>query len=173
MRHTTSWIPHTSLGIAPLALLTALTGCACGSFEAYLPDWDRDYSGHEVCGADNGSFGQVDYLQPNQFTLFVSPRVHGSAERREEMNTQHMVVYMRRDEMVEGAFPELNPWGDLSGGAAHSGEVEVLRFEETGSADELLHTARYRLRWDLTWGTDDGQSVYKHAEATDWVEAFL
>lgn len=162
-----------AIGAVLVLACAALCGCSCGSFDAYLPNYDRSYTGHEVCGADAGSFGQVDYLQPNQFTLFVSPRIHGGQERREEMNTQHMVIYMRRDEMVEGAFPEINPWGDLSGAGTPSGEVEVLRYEETGSADELLHTARFRLHWDLTWGQDDGQSTYKHAQATDWVEAFL
>ena len=159
-----------------LALPLWLAGCICGSFEGYLPGNDRHYTGREICGAGFGAFGDVGAINTNQFALHMHPDVDGSQERQEEINGYHLVTYMRRDEMVEGAFPELDPWGVVSGANASGGEIEVLDYEleerDTGTGI-VLRTARYRLRWDLTWGSDEEGEPYLRCEATDWVEASL
>jgi hypothetical protein len=155
-----------------LAALVGFTGCSCGTFEAWLPGNDRSYTGHEVCGGSTGSFGSVGAINSNEFALHMNPRVHGTAARREEMNNYLMVTYMRREEMVAGAFPELDPWGMLSGAPVTDGEIEVLDYElkeNEGSSD----LGRWRLRWDLLWGEEEGDAQYLHYEGTDWVEAFL
>ncbi|MBT3220470.1 MAG: hypothetical protein HN348_15395 [Proteobacteria bacterium] len=149
-----------------------MSGCKCGSFQAYLPQHDRNYRGHEKCGAKAGTFGQVNTIRTNEYTLFVSPRVHGSAKRREETSSYVLTLQMRRDEMIDGAAPELDPWGLTSTDGGPQGEIDVISCEDKESAMSSQRWMRCRLHWDLTWGEDDGD-LYFHSQGTDWVEAFL
>ena len=152
-----------------------LTGCSCGSFSAYLPSTDRDYNGFEACGT-NGSFGEVDPIDPDLFTLFVSPKIRSHSS---EFSDVLIVAYLSRAEMTEGATPAFEPWAvdsESSGFLFTDGEIEVLAIKEKeneGPYGVSLDKVRYRLSWDLTWGEEDSGGVYIHSSATDWIEAWL